>query len=85
MQDGTRTWQEQICLVMVIQDSFLIPLAGLMQSKIAESFICAYVSRGGAGFKPIADLLHSAGLKFGIHVMRGIYASVVAENQPVRL
>jgi hypothetical protein len=26
----------------------------------------------GAGFKPLADKLHSMGLKFGIHVMRGI-------------
>ncbi len=26
----------------------------------------------GAGFKPLADKLHSLGLKFGIHVMRGI-------------
>lgn len=26
----------------------------------------------GAGFKPLADYLHSLGLKFGIHIMRGI-------------
>ncbi len=29
-------------------------------------------SFGGAGFKPLADYVHSSGLKFGIHVMRGI-------------
>ena len=29
-------------------------------------------SAGGAGFKPLADQLHAMGLKFGIHIMRGI-------------
>ena len=29
-------------------------------------------SVGGAGFKPLADYVHSLGLKFGIHIMRGI-------------
>jgi alpha-galactosidase len=27
---------------------------------------------GGKGFKPLADYVHSLGLKFGIHVMRGV-------------
>ena len=29
-------------------------------------------SADGAGFKPLADYIHSLGLKFGIHIMRGI-------------
>lgn len=29
-------------------------------------------SVGGQGFKPLADYVHSLGLKFGIHIMRGI-------------
>ena len=29
-------------------------------------------SAGGAGFKPLTDYIHSLGLKFGIHIMRGI-------------
>lgn len=29
-------------------------------------------SKDGAGFKPLADYIHSLGLKFGIHIMRGI-------------
>lgn len=29
-------------------------------------------SAGGKGFKPIADKVHAMGLKFGIHIMRGI-------------
>ena len=27
---------------------------------------------GGQGFRPLADYVHSLGLKFGIHMMRGI-------------
>jgi alpha-galactosidase len=40
-------------------------------------------SAGGAGFKPLADYVHSKGLKFGIHVMRGIPRQVVHEDQPI--
>ncbi len=29
-------------------------------------------AKDGAGFKPLADYVHSLGLKFGIHIMRGI-------------
>ena len=29
-------------------------------------------SANGAGFRPLADYVHSRGLKFGIHIMRGI-------------
>ena len=29
-------------------------------------------SAGGQGFKPLADYVHSLGLRFGIHIMRGI-------------
>ncbi len=29
-------------------------------------------AKGGNGFKPLADYIHSMGLKFGIHIMRGI-------------
>ncbi|HKM05321.1 MAG TPA: glycoside hydrolase family 27 protein [Lachnospiraceae bacterium] len=29
-------------------------------------------SAGGQGFKPLADYIHNLGLKFGIHIMRGI-------------
>ena len=34
----------------------------------------------GAGFKPLADYVHSLGLKFGIHIMRGIPREAVAKN-----
>jgi hypothetical protein len=40
-------------------------------------------SVNGAGFKPLADYVHSLGLKFGIHVMRGIPREAVANKLPI--
>jgi alpha-galactosidase len=40
-------------------------------------------SAGGAGFKPLADYVHAKGLKFGIHLMRGIPRQAVQKNLPV--
>jgi hypothetical protein len=37
----------------------------------------------GKGFKPLADYVHSKGLKFGIHIMRGIPRQAVNKNLPV--
>ncbi len=37
----------------------------------------------GAGFKPLADQVHALGLKFGIHVMRGIPRNSVHANLPI--
>jgi alpha-galactosidase len=37
----------------------------------------------GAGFKPLADYVHSKGLKFGIHIMRGIPREAVDRNLPI--
>jgi hypothetical protein len=37
----------------------------------------------GAGFKPLADKLHALGLKFGIHIMRGIPRQAVERNLPI--
>src|SRR5215472_8490094 len=34
----------------------------------------------GAGFKPLADYAHSLGLKFGIHIMRGIPRQAAERN-----
>jgi alpha-galactosidase len=36
-----------------------------------------------AGFKPLADWVHSQGLKFGIHIVRGIPRQVVEANLPI--
>ena len=38
---------------------------------------------GGAGFKPLADYVHARGLKFGIHIMRGIPRQAVQANLPI--
>ncbi len=38
----------------------------------------------GKGFKPLADYIHSKGLKFGIHLMRGIAVEAVKKNTPVK-
>jgi hypothetical protein len=38
---------------------------------------------GGAGFKPVADYIHSLGLKFGIHILRGIPKKAVEKNLPI--
>ena len=40
-------------------------------------------SANGAGFKPLADSLHAQGLKFGIHIVRGIPRQVVKQNLPI--
>ncbi|MFO1476284.1 MAG: NPCBM/NEW2 domain-containing protein [Verrucomicrobiota bacterium] len=37
----------------------------------------------GAGFKPLADYIHSRGLKFGIHAMRGIPRQAVRQNTAI--
>lgn len=41
-------------------------------------------AKGGKGFKPIADYVHSLGLKFGIHIMRGIPRQAVYKNLPIK-
>jgi len=37
----------------------------------------------GAGFKPLADYVHALGLKFGIHILRGIPKQAVDKNLPI--
>ncbi|MCR5177532.1 MAG: glycoside hydrolase family 27 protein [Lachnospiraceae bacterium] len=37
----------------------------------------------GRGFAPLAEYVHSLGLKFGIHIMRGIPRQAVHRNMPV--
>ncbi|MCM1044692.1 MAG: glycoside hydrolase family 27 protein [Candidatus Gastranaerophilales bacterium] len=38
----------------------------------------------GGGFKPLADFVHSLGLKFGIHILRGIPRQAVRLNTRVK-
>jgi len=41
-------------------------------------------SRDGAGFAPLAEYIHSLGLKFGIHIMRGIPRFACHEHLPIK-
>ena len=38
----------------------------------------------GAGFKPLADYVHSLGLKFGIHIMRGMPRMAAHRHLPIK-
>src|SRR5512133_2236075 len=40
-------------------------------------------STGNSGFKPLADYIHSLGLKFGIHILRGIPRDAAKGNLPI--
>lgn len=40
-------------------------------------------SADGKGFKPLADWVHSKGMKFGIHIMRGIPRQAYYEDLPI--
>ena len=40
-------------------------------------------SANGQGFKAIADYVHSRGMKFGIHIMRGIPRTACEEDTPI--
>lgn len=40
-------------------------------------------SANGKGFKPIADKIHAMGLKFGLHILRGIPRQAVHRNTPI--
>lgn len=39
---------------------------------------------GGQGFRPLAEFVHSLGLKFGVHIMRGIPRQAVWAKTPVK-
>ena len=41
-------------------------------------------AKGNNGMKPLADYIHSKGLKFGIHIMRGIPWKAVSKNTPIK-
>lgn len=41
-------------------------------------------SAGGKGFAPLAEYVHSLGLKFGIHIMRGIPRQAVSQNTKIK-
>ena len=40
-------------------------------------------AKDGAGFKPLGDYIHNLGLKFGIHILRGIPKQAVRQNTKI--
>ncbi len=40
-------------------------------------------AKNGAGFKPLSDYIHSLGLKFGIHILRGIPRQAAHQNTKI--
>jgi hypothetical protein len=40
-------------------------------------------AKSGLGFKPLADYIHGLGLKFGVHLVRGIPWEAAKKNMPV--
>ena len=40
-------------------------------------------AKDGAGFRPLADYIHSLGLKFGIHIMRGLPRMAAHRHLPI--
>ncbi len=67
-----------------LQDGSYIPWLSMDQwgrlTPQPDKFPSAF---GGHGFKPLADYIHSLGLQFGIHVMRGIPRQAVWAKTPV--
>ena len=41
-------------------------------------------AKDGQGFKPLADYIHSLGLKFGIHIMRGLPRMAAHQQLPIK-
>jgi len=41
-------------------------------------------AKDGQGFKPLGDKIHALGLKFGIHIMRGIPRQAAHQNTPIK-
>ena len=41
-------------------------------------------SANGQGFKPLADYVHGKGMKFGIHIMRGVHRYAAFQNLPIK-
>lgn len=69
------------------ESPFYVPFAWLTldeygrQLPAPERFPSA---AGGRGFAPIAEQIHSLGLKFGIHIMRGVPRLAVHKHLPVK-
>lgn len=68
----------------ILPDGNVLPLLALdsisRQIPAPERFPSA---ANGQGFKPLGEYIHGLGLKFGIHLMRGIPRQAVQQNLPI--
>ena len=63
-----------------------IPFSKLEMDSYGRLFPCTErftSAANGKGFKPLADYVHKLGLKFGIHIMRGIPRKAAEEHMPI--
>src|SRR6266403_1393117 len=66
---------------VVLAAAALLPLTAATPDSPAANNIPSAAQ--GASFKPLADYIHSLGLKFGIHILRGIPKEAVRKNLPI--
>lgn len=67
-----------------LQDGSYIPWLSMDEWGRLQPHVNKFPSAfGGKGFHPLADYIHSLGLKFGIHLMRGIPRQAVWAKTPV--
>ncbi len=66
------------------QGNLLDPIAMDAFGRVMPDTVRFPSAAGGKGFKPLADYVHSKGLKFGIHIMRGIPRKAVKDGLPVK-
>jgi hypothetical protein len=71
-----------------MQDPFAKTVADKKYQLNAYGLLIPAVDRfpsaaNGAGFRPLSDWVHAQGLKFGIHIVRGIPRQVVQSNLPI--
>ncbi len=52
--------------------------------RLIPSTVKFPTASSGKGLKPVADYVHNLGLKFGIHIMRGIPWQAVEQNTPIK-
>lgn len=66
---------------------FYMPFAQLEMDEYGRQFPAPErfpSAAGGKGFAPIAEKIHDMGLKFGIHIMRGVPRQAVHQHLPVK-
>lgn len=71
--EATSTWYNAFYPLCMDEFSRLIPAENRFPSATK-----------GVGFKSLADYVHGLGLKFGIHIMRGIPRQAVHQNTPIK-